>query len=158
MLFTQPSHYPNNTYSSTEHYKCVNKYPFSAILNRAFSFIKLLISDGSLLKILIPVYYALFWKHERLAVGLCRPYLCFVLRLCTSASVWKSSTLFVMKFISEYIYSHGIVKICSLLNKFLQGLWDLTPIMSLTCNRSTFCCQMIYPRKLFLTSLENESK
>jgi hypothetical protein len=42
--------------------------------------------------------------------------LVFVLTLCTSALVWKCSSLFVMKFINENMYSHGRVKISSLLN------------------------------------------
>jgi hypothetical protein len=74
----------------------------------------------------------LFWEHERLAVGLWSQCLCLVLRLCSSALVWRSSTLFVMKFFNEYIYSHGTVEICSLLNRSLQEVRDLTPIMSLT--------------------------
>jgi hypothetical protein len=52
--------YPDKMYSSTEEYECVIKYHFSAILNRASSIIRLLISNGRLMMILIPVNYALF--------------------------------------------------------------------------------------------------
>jgi uncharacterized Zn-finger protein len=45
--------------------------------------------DGRLLKIVMPVQNALFWKHERLAVGLCSWCLFLVLTLCTAELVWK---------------------------------------------------------------------
>jgi hypothetical protein len=43
----------DNRYSSTEYNECVVKYHFGATLNRAFSFIRYLRSEGRLLKILI---------------------------------------------------------------------------------------------------------
>jgi hypothetical protein len=46
-----------------------------------------------------------------------------------------------MKSVIENIYLHGGVKISSLLNRTLQELRDLTPIMSQTdflCNVNTF--------------------
>jgi hypothetical protein len=44
----------DNGYSSTEYNEGEFKYRFSVILNRAFSFLRLLKSDGRLLKLLIP--------------------------------------------------------------------------------------------------------
>jgi hypothetical protein len=49
----------------------------------------------------------------------------------------------------------------SLLNRSLQELQDLTPIMSLTfffCNVNTVLLSENYRRKLFHTSLKSESK
>jgi hypothetical protein len=48
------SHFLDNKYSSTKYNACVFKYCSSAILKHAFSFVRLLRSDGRLLKILIP--------------------------------------------------------------------------------------------------------
>jgi hypothetical protein len=50
-----------------------------------------------------------------------------------------------------YIYSHGRDKICNLLNRSLQELWDLTPIMILTvflCNVNTFLLLDELPQKI----------
>jgi hypothetical protein len=79
------------------------KYSFSAILNHAFSFIRFLGSDGRLMEILIPAYVhgVSSWFME----------IVLVLTLCTSALVRKCSSLLVMKFINENIYSYGRVKI-----------------------------------------------
>jgi hypothetical protein len=49
---------------------------------------------------------------------------------------------YLMVCMPQYIYSHGRVKISSLLNRSLQELWDLTPIMILTVLFLKFasCC------------------
>jgi hypothetical protein len=52
--FKWMSHFLDNKYLSTEQIECVFKYHFSSILNCAFSFSRLLRSDGRLLNILIP--------------------------------------------------------------------------------------------------------
>jgi hypothetical protein len=49
--FKWTSHFLDNRYSSTEYNGCLFKHPFSTILNPAFSFIRLLRSDGRLIKI-----------------------------------------------------------------------------------------------------------
>jgi hypothetical protein len=62
-----------------------------------------------------------------------------------------------MNFISEYIYiyiyiySQGKVKICSLLNRSRQELWDLTPIMILNIffsNINTFLLSAELPPEI----------
>jgi hypothetical protein len=54
MTFKWMCYFLENKYSSAEYNECMIKYRFSAILNCALSFIKLLRSDGRLLKIFIP--------------------------------------------------------------------------------------------------------
>jgi hypothetical protein len=71
---------------STDWKESVLKYLFNATLN-----------CGRLLKILMPAYYALFWKHERLAVGLWKWSLFLVLTVCIAEFVWKCSWLLTTK-------------------------------------------------------------
>jgi hypothetical protein len=103
------------------------------------------------IKNLDPRIIYVFWKHERLAVGLWRYCLCLVCIMCTLALVWKCSSLFVMKFISKNIDSRGRLKICSLWNRPLQELWDMTPTISLIiffCNVDTFLLSDGLPLKI----------
>jgi hypothetical protein len=59
------------------------------------------------------------------------------------------------------VCSQGKIRICSLLNRSLQELWDLTSIMILTvlfCSVNTFLQSAELPPKLFHTSLKSVSK
>jgi hypothetical protein len=105
-------------YSSAE---CVFKYRFSATINCAF-FIHKMRSDVKLLNILIP-HNICFFESMRGWQLVCEDSVSCVnavhIHICM-----KMLSLFVMKFISEYIYicSRGKVEICSPRNRSIQAL------------------------------------
>jgi hypothetical protein len=99
--------------SLTESKLCIFKCLFNVALNWALAFIRLVRLRDKLLKIFMPTYYALFWKHKMLAVDLHRlyKYLFFVLRLCIAELAWNVSWLLTLKYINKSAYSHSRGKI-----------------------------------------------
>jgi hypothetical protein len=83
------------------------KYYFSAILNCACSFIRLLRLDHRSLKMFMTTQHALFWQEWLINWYMKR--VAFPCVMCTAELVWKCSWLFTIKFINENIhtYSHG---------------------------------------------------
>ena len=69
--------------------------------------VRLARGSRKLLKTMMPGLNALFWKHERLALGLWGLYFLLMLILYTEGFVWKLSGLFTMKFVNENMYWHG---------------------------------------------------
>jgi hypothetical protein len=107
----------------------VFKYRFTANLNYAFSFMRLLKSNRRLLKFFdTSIIYAFLkaWEISSWFMEIVLVSCVSTLYICIG---WKCSSLFVMKFINEVIYSHGSVKISSPLNSSPQELWDLALIM-----------------------------
>jgi hypothetical protein len=78
--------------------------------------------------------HELFWKHERLAIGLWSWFLFLFLTLRIAELVWKYSWLFTIKFINENMYSHGRAKISYLLNRLLG--------LMLAINLTIFFCKV----------------
>jgi hypothetical protein len=86
---------------------------------------------------MMPTYYVLFWKQDRLAFGLWKWCLFLVLILCIHELVWKFSWLLTTKFINESVYWYEIGKICHFLNKLLHKVLGCAPATNLT----TFFCR-----------------
>jgi hypothetical protein len=92
----------------------------------------------------------LFWKHVRLAIGLCRWCLLHVITECTAELVWKHSRLFIMKFNNKNMYSHRSGKICNFLNRSLKGGFAPTMIITVFfCNVNTFLLSDESPQNVF---------
>ena len=104
-----------------KNYKFINRIKSVCIcllndaLNWALTFIRLVGLLGKLLKILMPAYYVLFWKHKLLPVDLHRLYLFFVLILCMAELAWNVSWLLTLKCINKNVYSHSRGKISNCL-------------------------------------------
>jgi hypothetical protein len=123
------SHFQTSEIQQSKRGVCF-EYLFNATLNCDFLFIRFMRLDSRLLKMLMPAWNALFWKHVRLAIGLCSWCLFLMLTLCITELVWKSSWLFTLKFIKENMYSHG--------NRVLHEILGLIPAIILT----TFFCKV----------------
>jgi hypothetical protein len=100
-------------------------------------------------KILMPAYYVVCCKHERVAVGLWSWSLFLVLTLCMAEFVWKSFWLFTTKFINVNMYSHGRGDV---VNRFLHKFLDLTPVIILKvllCKVNIMLLLGKLPQKMF---------
>jgi hypothetical protein len=141
--FKWMSHFSDNKYLSTS----VLKYPFSAILNRAFSFIRLSEIRWQITENFDPNIICSSLKTWEVSSWFME--IALVLALCTSALVWKCS-LFVWSLLMK-IYIHmkelrSPVSQIDLYNNY--GIWHPSWVLKFLCNVNTFLLTDELPQKM----------